>query len=233
MFLDARAERQCFLLGGVHVRLRTAEVHSPGQLSPILPFEIRARNWRNLFAPIGFPRHADCDSVRGTPLQQCHRCGCSRVLSGDRSLQDHGCINVLRHGIPCDKQKPAPTEEANGQHRENADQPQLPVRLLARFLILGDVDKCVSQCAPPARDLKDERRGKNRAPCTLVTASQGQTTFPSQFPTSGLPMTPKIVRIRCRAQVKMHPPEGHVVGQKRGEDRAMSVMELFHQLARS
>jgi hypothetical protein len=121
MFLDACAELLCFLLGRGYVRLRTAEIDSSSQLSPILLFEVRARNRRYFFAPIRFPGHADCDSVGGAALQQCHRCGRSRVLRGYRSLQDHGGINVFRHGIPCDKHKSAPMEEASYQDRENAD----------------------------------------------------------------------------------------------------------------
>jgi len=196
MLLDARAERQCFLLRGVHVRFRTAEVHSPGQLSPILLFEIRARNWRYFFTPIRLSRDADCDSVRGTSLQQCHRCGCSRVLSGDRSLQDHGCINVFRHGIPCDKQIPAPTEEANSQRRENTDQPQLPVRPLARFLILGNVDKCVSQCASPA---KDKGRKARKKPSTHVAHGPSLTG-------SCVRMKQMAARVSCCANPQHAPP---------------------------
>jgi len=175
MFLDAGAKRLCFLLGGSYVRLRIAEIHSPGQVRPIFLFEIRARNGRNFLVPIRFPRHADCDSVGGTPLQQCHRGGCSSVLTGYRSLQDHGRIHVFRRGIPRKKEITTPMKEAHNQQGERANQPQLPVRLFARFVLLVDVDQCVSQCAPPARGLGGRQAPKTQRIRSSVLRGHGKS----------------------------------------------------------
>ena len=209
MFLDAWAERLCFLLGRGYVRLRTAEIDSSSQLRPILFFEVGARNRRYFFAPIRFPRNADGDSVGGTALQQCHGSGGSRVLRGYGSLQDNDCIHVLRHGIRCDRQKSAPMEEASYQHRENADQPQLPVRLLAWFLVLRDVDKRVSQCAPPGQRSNGRRAMKtpnSPAACIAVTGKSeinGASAHNSLRGASAIP--PQIVSVRCRTQVRRQP----------------------------
>ena len=83
---------------------------------------------------------------------------------------------------------PPQWREASYQHRENADQPQLPVRLLAWFLVLRDVDKRVSQCAPPGQRSNGRRAMKtpnSPAACMAVTGKSEINGLPPTIPYDG------------------------------------------------
>ena len=79
--------------------LRSLGVNTAREVRAIVLFHIMSCRWRDRFAPIGLPWHAENQAFRVTLFQEIHGSTNTSKFAGDRTLQDDCGVHARRQGI--------------------------------------------------------------------------------------------------------------------------------------